>query len=213
MSYSEFQKIILHTTSNLAKDQEIIDYEKDAIQRIMMDNQIKFSIEIEEISNMSRSLKHTGIAYSLNLIVGKYDLDKVIELLDKEGGFGYYIDLDEKYDPNESSEDEDVAFVDIPEELKEDEEEINEEPIKTYGDKDGNISAEFNAAEFEGLVYLILRLFIIFSGGIIMFFELIMLIQGIKELEYELATTAFVMMVVEIPMLIYFYKLLKKKKK
>ena len=48
MSYSEYQKIRLHSTSNLAKDQEIIDYEKDAVQRIMMEYQIKFSIEIEE---------------------------------------------------------------------------------------------------------------------------------------------------------------------
>ncbi len=113
MSYSEYQKIRLHSTSNLAKDQEIIDYEKDAVQRIMMEYQIKFSIEIEEMSNLSSSLKHTGTAYALNLIVRKDDLDKVIELLDKEGGFGYYIDLDEEYDPNEESNEKEESFKTI----------------------------------------------------------------------------------------------------
>ena len=44
MAYNEFQKITLHTTSNLAKDQEIIDYEKDAVQKIMMENPAKMLI-------------------------------------------------------------------------------------------------------------------------------------------------------------------------
>lgn len=211
MSYSEYQKIRLHSTSNLAKDQEIIDYEKDAVQRIMMEYQIKFSIEIEEMSNLSSSLKHTGTAYALNLIVRKDDLDKVIELLDKEGGFGYYIDLDEEYDPNEDSNEAEESFIDMPEELKEEPEEAEDDPIKVYGQNDGNITVEFNTANFEGFVYLILRLFILFFGAMIMLFEIVWIMQAIKELEYEMATAAFVMMVIEVPILICFYNLLKKK--
>ena len=211
MSYSEYQKIRLHSTSNLAKDQEIIDYEKDAVQRIMMEYQIKFSIEIEEMSNLSSSLKHTGTAYALNLIVRKDDLDKVIELLDKEGGFGYYIDLDEEYDPNEDSNEAEESFIDMPEELKEETEEAEDDPIKVYGQNDGNITVEFNTANFEGFVYLILRLFILFFGAMIMLFEIVWIMQAIKELEYEMATAAFVMMVIEVPILICFYNLLKKK--
>ncbi len=211
MSYSEYQKIRLHSTSNLAKDQEIIDYEKDAVQRIMMEYQIKFSIEIEEMSNLSSSLKHTGTAYALNLIVRKDDLDKVIELLDKEGGFGYYIDLDEEYDPNEDSNEAEESFVDMPEELKEEPEEAEDDPIKVYRQNDGNITVEFNTANFEGFVYLILRLFILFFGAMIMLFEIVWIMQAIKELEYEMATAAFVMMVIEVPILICFYNLLKKK--
>lgn len=210
MSYSEFQKIRLHSTSNLAKDQEIIDYEKDAVQRIMMDHQIKFSIEIEEVSVLSSSLKNTGSAYVLNLIVRKDDLDKVIELLDKEGGFGYYIDLDEEYDPNEDTKEDEETFIDMPEELKEEPEEVEDDPIKVYGEKDGNITVEFNTANFTSFVYFILRMFILFSGAMIMFFEVVWLIQGIKELEYEMATAAFIMLVVEVPILVCFYKLLKK---
>ena len=211
MSYSEYQKIRLHSTSNLAKDQEIIDYEKDAVQRIMMEYQIKFSIEIEEMSNLSSSLKHTGTAYALNLIVRKDDLDKVIELLDKEGGFGYYIDLDEEYDPNEDSNEAEESFIDMPEELMEEPEEAEDDPIKVYGQNDGNITVEFNTANFEGFVYLILRLFILFFGAMIMLFEIVWIMQAIKELEYEMATAAFVMMVIEVPILICFYNLLKKK--
>ena len=196
MSYNGFQKIILHTTSNLVKDQEIIDYEREAVQKIMMENHINFSIEIEEISVTSASLKNTGSAYSLNLIVGKYDLDKVIEVLDKDGGFGYYIDFDEEYDPNENSE--------------ESAEKIDDDPIKTFGKKEDECELSEDA-KFENLAFLIIRLFLIFAGGLIILFELFMMVKGIKELEYELATTAFVMIVVEIPMLVCFYNLLKKK--
>ena len=196
MSYNGFQKIILHTTSNLVKDQEIIDYEREAVQKIMMENHINFSIEIEEISVTSASLKNTGSAYSLNLIVGKYDLDKVIEVLDKDGGFGYYIDFDEEYDPNENSE--------------ESAEKIDDDPIKTFGKKEDECELSEDA-KFENLAFLIIRLFLIFAGGLIILFELFMMVKGIKELEYELSTTAFVMIVVEIPMLVCFYNLLKKK--
>lgn len=201
MSYSEYQKIRLHSTSNLAKDQEIIDYEKDAVQRIMMEYQIKFSIEIEEMSNLSSSLKHTGTAYALNLIVRKDDLDKVIELLDKEGGFGYYIDLDEEYDPNEDVEEKETE---------------SDDPIKTYGEKDENVfveseTDEFEKAEFENSIYLILRLFVVAVGGIILLFALGMFLVGIEEKNYEMVTASFIIMVVGTPMIIVFYNLLKKK--
>ena len=201
MAYNEFQKITLHTTSNLAKDQEIIDYEKDAVQKIMMENHIKFSIEIEEMSTISSSLKHTGSAYALNLIVAKYDLDKVIELLDKEGGFGYYIDLDEEYDPNEDVEEKETE---------------SDDPIKTYGEKDENVfveseTDEFEKAEFENSIYLILRVFVVAVGGIILLFALGMFIVGIEEKNYEMVTASFIIMVVGTPMIIVFYNLLKKK--
>ncbi len=201
MAYNEFQKITLHTTSNLAKDQEIIDYEKDAVQKIMMENHIKFSIEIEEMSAISSSLKHTGSAYALNLIVAKYDLDKVIELLDKEGGFGYYIDLDEEYDPNEDVEEKETE---------------SDDPIKTYGEKDENVfveseTDEFEKAEFENSIYLILRLFVVAVGGIILLFALGMFLVGIEEKNYEMVTASFIIMVVGTPMIIVFYNLLKKK--
>lgn len=214
MSSVEFQKIRLHTTTDLVKDQEIIDYEKDAVQRLMMENQIKFAIEIEEANVLSSSLKNTGTAYVLNLIVNKDDLEKVIELLDREGGFGYYIDLDETYDPdNETNEDEKTA-IDMPEELQEETEEVvDDDPIKVYGNEDGNVTIEFNKVNYESFIFFILRMFILFSGGLIYLFEIWCLKNAINELEYEMATTIFVMMVIELPILVCFYNLLKNKKK
>ena len=40
MSGIEYQKIELHSTENLAKDQERIEYDKETAQRLMMENQI-----------------------------------------------------------------------------------------------------------------------------------------------------------------------------
>ena len=208
MSSIEFQKIRLHSTTDLVKDQEIIDYEKDAVQRIMMENQIKFSIEIEEANVLSSTLKTTGTAYVLNLIVNKVDLDKVVQLLDREGGFGYYIDLDETYDPeNESNED------DMPEELQEETEDVIDDPIKVYGHEDGNVTIEFNKVDNESFIFFILRMFILFSGGLMYLFEIWCLNNAINELDYEMATTAVVMMIIEAPILACFYNLLKNKKK
>ena len=124
MSGIEYQKIELHSTENLVKDQERIEYEKETAQRLMMENQIPFSIEIEEADLIGSNYRKTGTAYVLNLIVRKEDAEKVIELLDREGGFGYFVDLDETYDPDaekEETEDENISFVEIPEELKEEE--------------------------------------------------------------------------------------------
>ena len=208
MSSIEFQKIRLHSTTDLVKDQEIIDYEKDAVQRIMIENQIKFSIEIEEANVLSSTLKTTGTAYVLNLIVNKVDLDKVVQLLDREGGFGYYIDLDETYDPeNESNED------DMPEELQEETEDVIDDPIKVYGHEDGNVTIEFNKVDNESFIFFILRMFILFSGGLMYLFEIWCLNNAINELDYEMATTAVVMMIIEVPILACFYNLLKNKKK
>lgn len=97
MSGIEYQKIKLHSTHNLVKDQERIEYEKEVVQRLMMENQIQFAIEIEEVDTVGSYYIKTGTAYVLNLIVRKDDVEKVIELLDREGGLGYFVDLDETY--------------------------------------------------------------------------------------------------------------------
>ena len=193
MSGIEYQKIELHSTENLAKDQERIEYEKETAQRLMMENQIPFSIEIEEA-------------------------EKVIELLDREGGFGYFVDLDETYDPDaekEETEDENISFVEIPEELKEEEPENlkdDSDPIKIYGEDNGNITIEFKSLNSSNFALFIMRLALLFSGMAIVLVQVWLLANAVNELDYKMITTIFVTIVFEFPVFMSFYNLLKKKK-
>ena len=100
----KYQKIELHSTDDLAKDYEIIEYEKETVEKLMIENQIEFAMEIERKKELPIISRKQNIVYVLMLIVKKDDLDKVIELLDKEGNFGYFVDLDSTYDPNEEKE-------------------------------------------------------------------------------------------------------------
>lgn len=218
MSGIEYQKIELHSTENLAKDQERIEYEKETAQRLMMENQIPFSIEIEEADLIGSNYRKTGTAYVLNLIVRKEDAEKVIELLDREGGFGYFVDLDETYDPDaekEETEDENISFVEIPEELKEEEPENlkdDSDPIKIYGEDNGNITIEFKSLNSSNFALFIMRLALLFSGMAIVLVQVWLLANAVNELDYKMITTIFVTIVFEFPVFMSFYNLLKKKK-
>ncbi len=218
MSGIEYQKIELHSTENLAKDQERIEYEKETAQRLMMENQIPFSIEIEEADLIGSNYRKTGTAYVLNLIVRKEDAEKVIELLDREGGFGYFVDLDETYDPDaekEETEDENISFVEIPEELKEEEPENSNDdsdPIKIYGEDNGNITIEFKSLNSSNFALFMMRLALLFSGMAIVLVQVWLLANAVNELDYKMITTIFVTIVFEFPVFMSFYNLLKKKK-
>ena len=44
----KYQKIELHSTYDLVKDQDIIEQEREAAQKLMEDNQIQFAMEIDQ---------------------------------------------------------------------------------------------------------------------------------------------------------------------
>lgn len=200
MSGIEYQKIELHSAQDLVKEQERIEYEKETVQRLMMENQIQFAMEIDQKEEKSPTGKSI-VVYVLNLIVRKDDVDKVIELLDKEGNFGYYIDLDSTYDPTKDTEETEnqEEQVEIIEEL---EKEVEDAPIKSYGEK----------IDYKSFPKLIMKIFLLIVFAIILIPEIVGIVYGIKETEYEIATTLFVFIVIETPIFIWFYNILNKKK-
>lgn len=223
MSNIEYRKITLHSTRELGKDYEIVEYEREAVQRIMLENQIQFVIEIEEVDIKNFANKKAGTAYDLNLIVRKDDAEKVIELLDREGGFGYTVDLDETYNPDEESEniEEQEDVIKNSEKLKkvnevEDsafkEERDNDDPIKAYREDNGNITIEFNPIKFEDGASLIIKCFLIFTFLILMIMEIGLMIDGFKDTDYEIITAMFVAIVIETPFFVSLYNALNKKK-
>lgn len=217
MSNIEYQKIELHLTNNLGKDHEIIEYEREAAQRLMTENQIQFAIEIDEVDIKNSSNNKTGTAYVLNLIVRKDDVQKVIELLDREGGFGYYVDLDETFDPmaeENEKEEQEGAFVEMPEELREETLDLEEnvDPIKNF--------AEIDEYDYEKPVVEDLnRTFKFFMNGVLivsytiaMVTELIFM-GAMKDIgNYEGVTSMFVAIVIETPIALWLFKIINKKK-
>ena len=216
MSNIEYQKIELHSTDNLGKDHERIEYERETAQRLMMENQIQFAIEIDEVDIKNSSNNKTGTAYVLNLIVRKDDVQKVIELLDREGGFGYYVDLDETFDPmaeEKEEEEQEGAFVEIPEELREETKETeNNDPIKIYGEENGNITIEFKTPEIQDLANFMMKACLIISTLVIAVLEFWLLINFLETKDFEGVCSIIVALILETPLVIWLYDLLNKKK-
>ena len=82
-----YQVIGLEQTNNLVKGAAKIEEEKEIVQRLMIENNIEFVIEIVEEGN--------GDEWFLELMVPKEDVESVIAILDKQGGLGYTVDLEE----------------------------------------------------------------------------------------------------------------------
>lgn len=216
----KYQKIELHSTYDLVKDQDIIEQEREAAQKLMEDNQIQFAMEIDQKEIKSPTGRHTNVVYVLNLIVKEDEVDKVIELLDKDGNFGYYVDLDSTYDQNEEIKSEqDDNEIEIPEELKDVIEETKDDPIKMYGyenEEDENLEDyKIKVKPIDGNAFprFMIKFFISLAYTIILIPELLGIIYGIQETEYEIATAMFVLVVVETPIFLSFYNALNKKNK
>lgn len=217
MSNIEYQKIELHSTNNLGKDHERIEYERETTQRLMMENQIQFAIEIDEVDIKNSSNNKTGTAYVLNLIVRKDDVQKVIELLDKEGGFGYYVDLDETFDPmaeEKEEEEQEGAFIEIPEELREEtlDSEENVDPIKTFGEIDESDSKKTVVEDLNRTFKFFMNGILIVSYTIAIVTELIFMSAFEKIGDPEGITSMFVAIVIETPIALWFFKIINKKK-
>lgn len=198
MADIEYQKIELHTTEELVKEQEIIEYEKETVQKLMIDNQIQFTMEIDQKEEKAPT-GNSIVVYVLNLIVRKDDVDKVIELLDKEGDLGYYVDLDDTYNPIEETEEQ--------EESKEEVEE--DDPIKVYGEDDGRITVEFKTPESKDIIKIIMKLISISPILLIYIVEIGLMIYVWDSHDYETITSIIVLMIIETPIFIWFYNFFK----
>lgn len=211
MSNIEYQKIELHSTNNLGKDFEQIEYEREVVQRLMMENQIKFTIEIDEVDIKNSSNSKIGTDYVLNLIVRKDNVEKVIELLDREGGLGYFIDLDETFDPmSEENEEEEQEgpFREITKKLKvEESESVDEDPIRNYGENNEKVTIEHKPIGMNNLTNLIMKVIFILAFSIIYLMEIGLMIFFWIGNDYENVTGIVVAMIIETPIFVWFYKI------
>lgn len=87
METKRYQVIELEVTYQLAKSVEKIEEERQIVQRLMQENNIEFVLELVEEGN--------GENWVLELMVPKEDVERVIAILDAQGGLGYTVDLEE----------------------------------------------------------------------------------------------------------------------
>ena len=87
METKRYQVIELEVTYQLAKSIEKIEEERQIVQRLMQENNIEFVLELVEEGN--------GENWVLELMVPKEDVERVIAILDAQGGLGYTVDFEE----------------------------------------------------------------------------------------------------------------------
>lgn len=87
METKRYQVIELEVTYQLAKSVEKIEEERQVVQRLMQENNIEFVLELVEEGN--------GETWVLELMVPKEDAERVIAILDAQGGLGYTVDFEE----------------------------------------------------------------------------------------------------------------------
>ena len=87
METKRYQVIELEVTYQLAKSVEKIEEERQIVQRLMQENNIEFVLELVEEGN--------GETWVLELMVPKEDAERVIAILDAQGGLGYTVDFEE----------------------------------------------------------------------------------------------------------------------
>lgn len=147
METKRYQVIELEVTYQLAKSVEKIEEERQIVQRLMQENNIEFVLELVEEGN--------GENWVLELMVPKEDAERVIAILDAQGGLGYTVDFEEtllvsddnmelvnEYDTNDSYQE----YIGVSPEVKQKEERIRkalhqenavkqvEEPVIDFSD-------------------------------------------------------------------------------
>lgn len=147
METKRYQVIELEVTYQLAKSVEKIEEERQIVQRLMQENNIEFVLELVEEGN--------GENWVLELMVPKEDVERVIAILDAQGGLGYTVDLEEtllvsddnmelvnEYDTKDSYQE----YIEVSPEVKQKEERIRkalhqenavkqvEEPVIDFSD-------------------------------------------------------------------------------
>ena len=147
METKRYQVIELEVTYQLAKSVEKIEEERQIVQRLMQENNIEFVLELVEEGN--------GENWVLELMVPKEDVERVIAILDAQGGLGYTVDLEEtllvsddnmelvnEYDTKDSY----LEYIEVSPEVKQKEERIRkalhqenavkqvEEPVIDFSD-------------------------------------------------------------------------------
>lgn len=203
-----YHKIELHTTSDILKEHETIDYEKKAVEKIMKDHNLDYALEFEE-----RTYNGKVVEYALNLIIRKQDLDYVIKLLDEAGGFGYYVDLEQKNKSIKENSDEDYEDDIIVEKNKIE----NIDPIRNLSDNEivddlSGITEEDRKEKYNIEINNFAKAYL----TIVFSFLTICEIWGIKyfydKKDFEAIMNMILLIICEMPIFILMLKVFYKKK-
>lgn len=102
------QKIKLYSSTDYIGEQEIFDEMKNEIEKLLVENNIEYALEITDEEAGNSSSKFPKTLYTLNLVIKQTDLNKVISILNDSYKYDYElirdIEVEEQEEQQEQEE-------------------------------------------------------------------------------------------------------------
>ena len=149
------------------------------------------------------------IEYVLSVFVKMADIDKVIDLFDKDGTLGYYVDLEDKIVSDGPLTEEIIRQAEENRNKEELEKIQEEEPIQNFDDNSNFDDTE----EIEvNLVELMYYGFCLIMFLIILIVEIALIFKTLNQGDYSDTSVVITAIICEIPIIIGLFNKIRKKK-
>ena len=205
-----YQRVVLHSSFKLNEDIEIFERERISVENLLKQNNIDYIVLIQEERNLNQKGRLMPVEYVLSVFVKMADIDKVIDLFDKDGTLGYYVDLEDKIVSDGPLTEEIIRQVEENRNKEEFEKIQEEEPIQNFDDNSNFDDTE----EIEvNLVELMYYGFCLIMFLIILIVEIALIFKTLNQGDYNSDTSVVITAIIcEIPIIIGLFNKIRKKK-
>ena len=204
-----YQRVVLHSSFKLNEDIEIFERERISVENILKQNNIDYIVLIQEERNLNQKGRLMPVEYVLSVFVKMADIDKVIDLFDKDGTLGYYVDLEDKIVSDGPLTEEIIRQAEENRNKEELEKIREEEPIQNFDDNSNFDDTE----EIEvNLVELMYYGFCLIMFLIILIVEIALIFKTLNQGDYSDTSVVITAIICEIPIIIGLFNKIRKKK-
>ena len=205
-----YQRVVLHSSFKLNEDIEIFERERISVENLLKQNNIDYIVLIQEERNLNQKGRLMPVEYVLSVFVKMADIDKVIDLFDKDGTLGYYVDLEDKIVSDGPLTEEIIRQAEENRNKEEFEKIQEEEPIQNFDDNSNFDDTE----EIEvNLVELMYYGFCLIMFLIILIVEIALIFKTLNQGDYNSDTSVVITAIIcEIPIIIGLFNKIRKKK-
>lgn len=213
-----YQRLVLHSSLKLNEDIEIFEKERIIADNILKENGIEYAILVQEERSLNQNGRIMPVEYVLSVFVKMQDADKVVELFDKDGTLGYYVDLEDKIVVDGPLTEEAIKKATEESEQEEFEIAMEKEPIQNFEEKSSRKikEPEINDNEYDTIEIIRTKLFVRWAFGfmfvMVILIELSSLLTNLRKNQYDVALKIILLIIVEIPIFVKILKKFKTKK-
>lgn len=213
-----YQRLVLHSSFKLNEDIEIFEKERIIADNILKENGIEYAILVQEERSLNQKGRIMPVEYVLSVFVKMQDVDKVIELFDKDGTLGYYVDLEDKIVVDGPLTEEAIKKAAEESEQEEFEIAMEKEPIQNFEEKSSRKikEPEINDNEYDTIEIIRTKLFVRGAFGVmfvmVILIELSSLLTNLRKSQYDVALKIILLIIIEIPIFVKILKKFKTKK-